>query len=113
MSKSYQEWIQSRKITSIDQLPTRYQDRLYEFIEVYCPDKIYLVGSFAEGDWIDEDTPQYYRDKKKQIKYKDKVSDLDIVVEPDPGIIFYEELHINPIKDERVLLYSKTKNDNA
>lgn len=111
MNKPYVQWAQGRKITSIDQLPKNLQKDLYKFIAEYNPLKIYLVGSYANGEWIIEETPQFYKDEKKRIRYKNKISDLDIVVEPDPNINFYGSLHINPIKDSRVLLYDKTRDN--
>lgn len=104
MSKEFNEWKESRKVTSIDQLPSRLQDQLKEFIELYNPSKIWIYGSYYNGDWIDIDTPQYYRNLKKQIKYKDKISDLDIIVEPPIEITTFKDLHINQTKHKNSCL---------
>lgn len=109
MSKEFNDWKESRKVTRVNQLPETLQNELKEFIEIYDPTTIYLIGSYANGDWITEDTPQYFKDLKKKIKYKDKISDLDIIVEPDVGIYTFKNLHINQIKTVGIPIYGNHK----
>ena len=106
MSKVFNEWKESRKINSIPELPLKFRDQLDRFIKKYHPTKITLIGSFANGDWITEDTPQYYRNLKRQIKYKDKISDLDIIVEPHPGISNFDDIHINQVRTKGTIIYA-------
>lgn len=106
MISQFNKWINSRKIRSIEDLPEQFQKELKEFIALYKPDKIYLVGSFYNGDWITDKTPQKFRELKKQVKYKDKLSDLDIVVEPDIDLTNYKSIHINKMQiSNKALIY--------
>lgn len=108
MSREFNEWKQSRQVTSFEGLPLKFQDQLKEFISKYNPDQVRIYGSYANGDWIDENTPQYYQDLKYKIKYKNKISDLDIIVIPNPGVTNFKDLHIGPIQDTGILIYEKT-----
>lgn len=109
MSKEFNDWKESRKVTSFNGLPQSFQKELKEFICVYNPDDVYIMGSYANGDWITEDTPQYFKDLKKRIKYKNKVSDLDIIVEPDVGVYTFKSLHINQLKTTGVHIYGNNQ----
>lgn len=42
--------------------------------------KVYLIGSYANGDWIDADTPQWFREFRQS--YKPGESDVDFYTEP-------------------------------
>ena len=44
--------------------------------------KVVLVGSYANGDWIDSDTPQWFIDYRKSTGKKISVSDVDFYTEP-------------------------------
>ena len=109
VSKEFNDWKESRKVTSIEELPKTFQEQLNRFIELYKPLEIYLIGSYANGDWITKDTPQYFKDLKKRIKYKNKISDLDVIVKPDPGIRNFEDLHINQINIQGIKIYGVSK----
>lgn len=95
MSKRlFNEWKNSRKVSSFEELPIKFQEQLKEFIEIYKPITIWLFGSYANGDWITKDTPQRFVALKKRYKYKDKISDLDVFTDP-PMSIQYKDVHIS------------------
>lgn len=105
--KEFKSWKEARKVTNIKQLPLHLQTQLQEFIELYNPKRIELVGSFANGDWVTEDTPQYYKDLRTKITYKTKISDLDIKVYPTLEITTYKDIHINPMDITGVTIYTQ------
>lgn len=45
-------------------------------------EKVYLAGSYLRGDWIDENTDNFYVELKAKVIGKKKISDVDFVTEP-------------------------------
>lgn len=43
--------------------------------------KVWLIGSYANGDWCDEATPEWFRKFRESIG-KTGLSDIDFITEP-------------------------------
>lgn len=44
--------------------------------------KVYLMGSYAKGDWLDKDTPEWFRKFRSTYKPDKEQSDVDFYTEP-------------------------------
>lgn len=86
----YDYMCSQRRYKEINQFPKEVQEKilfsLKKVLYLY-PDieKIWLVGSFAKGDWVDESTyndmPEFVELRNK-VKGKEKLSDIDLLTEP-------------------------------
>lgn len=70
--------------------------------------KVYLTGSYANGHWVDNSTPQWFRDFRKSIGLTKEISDVDFYTEPQvPGTEYYD---IVPHKrGNSILIYDNSK----
>lgn len=70
--------------------------------------KVYLTGSYANGDWVDESTPQWFRDFRKSIGKVKIISDVDFYTEPQvESTEFYD---ITPhMRGNSILIYDNGK----
>lgn len=68
--------------------------------------KVYLVGSYANGDWINQDTPQWFIDYRKSIGKVKEVSDVDFYTVPAvPSSREYDVLSYLIPRGRKILLY--------
>lgn len=70
--------------------------------------KVWLIGSYANGDWNDEDTPLWFRQYRERIGKKPGYSDVDFITEPyvEPD---YEHYDIQPGgRAGKILIYDNT-----
>lgn len=44
--------------------------------------KVFLIGSYANGDWDDKDTPAYFRKYRERIGKRAGYSDVDFITDP-------------------------------
>ena len=111
----YEKWRRARikndwkKLPSIDKqkIEIALNKLLIKYPQVT---KVWLTGSYANGDYINEFMPSYYLDLKKKVKGKSKISDVDFVTEPvivQNGIDF----DLLPNENRNKLLIWQQKND--
>lgn len=89
--RQYNEWRESRAPSSITDLPEKIQDVIGKILENH-PEitDMWVCGSYASGSWIDENTEDVYKDLKKEVKRKCKISDLDLIIKPNVFLGEYE-----------------------
>lgn len=71
-------------------------------------EKVYLTGSYANGDWIDEDTPQWFIDFRKQYK-KEGISDVDFYTEPKVESTEHYDIALHKSRGKSILIYDNSE----
>lgn len=88
--QAWQEMKLGRGFTSFEALPQKVQDRCLRIKEVArnmaANAQVYLIGSWINGDWVDEQTPEELREVRYKIKKRKENSDIDVVIHSDPYI---------------------------
>lgn len=95
----FKVWRDLRKVNSLIEFPLYIQHKLrliIAYINLRFPNTKYikLVGSYANGEWIDETSTNPEKEIKLAIRHKDKISDFDIEI--DEGV--NEIIEIDGIK---------------
>lgn len=72
-----EEFIESRK-----EIQPAVLQALGKLLEKEQVDKVYLVGSYAGGYWVDKDSPEWFKDFRRSIGKTKEVSDVDFYTEP-------------------------------
>lgn len=86
-----------------------------EILLSHYPDtnKVWLCGSYANGTYVDKNTPQEIIELRKRYKGKSGLSDIDFKIEPYPEIIIqtdeYDLIPFNP-KLFKILIYDQSYN---
>lgn len=71
-------------------------------------DKVYLVGSYANGDYIDEQTPEWVKEYRRSFGKRDTLSDVDFYT--IPKIKPTEDYDIVPeYRNSAILVYDNGK----
>lgn len=108
----FEKWRRSRQVFKLERLPNYEQEKIKQALEKCLTDnpqvtKVYLTGSFANGDYINEFTPGYYFDLKKKVTGKAKISDIDFVTVPT---VVKNTPHYDLVTDQKknkILLWEK------
>lgn len=89
--RQYNEWKRWRKPGKFTDLPEKVRGVIYKILENH-PEitAMWVCGSYASGSWIDEYTWNVYMDLKKEVKGRAKISDLDLIIEPNIELGEYE-----------------------
>jgi hypothetical protein len=92
-------WRDLRKVNSLIEFPLYVQAKLrliIAYIELRFPNTEYikLVGSYANGEYIDEVSTDLEKEIKLAIRHKNKISDFDIEIDEN----VYEIVEIDGIK---------------
>lgn len=71
-------------------------DIVFEKLQILLQDypetkQVYLVGSYANGSYVDDMTPEYFKEWRKRTKGRIKNSDVDFYILPTPKIIISTE----------------------
>ena len=95
----FKVWRDLRKVNSVIEFPLYIQEKIrliIAYINLRFPNTKYikLVGSYANGEWIDEASSESEKEIKLAIRHKDKISDFDIEI--DEGV--NEIIEIDGIK---------------
>lgn len=71
--------------------------------------RVCLVGSYANGTWVDETTPQWFKDYRVSIGKRKRVSDVDFYTEPwvPPSEGDYDILDY--LRSKKILIYDNGK----
>lgn len=77
---TYEQIKESRRITSIHDLPLSIQIDLNDFIYFYKPEFVKLCGSFCNGSWVDDLDSGFAKIRKSKGK-RVRISDCDIIVD--------------------------------
>lgn len=69
--------------------------------------KVYLIGSYANGDWVDENTPEWFRIYRRSIGKNKYPSDIDFVTEPIVESTEYYDIQPSG-RGENMIIYDNT-----
>lgn len=72
-------------------------------------EKVYLLGSYANGDWVDEQTPEWFKDFRRSIGKRKHISDVDFYVEPWVPPIEGEYDVLDFPRGSQILIYDNGK----
>lgn len=89
--RQYNEWRERRKPGEFTDLPEKVQVIIGKILENH-PEitDMWLCGSYASGSWIDETTSEVEKTLKKEVKGRCKISDLDLIINPNVLLGEYE-----------------------
>lgn len=81
----YTKYIESRKFDSYNDIPLYIRKKIKKKIDIildYVPDavRIYLIGSYINGTYVDENTDDEFYKLRNKIKGKRSYSDFDFIV---------------------------------
>lgn len=87
----YNEWRGSRAPSGFADLPEKIQGIIGKILENHLEiTDMWVCGSYASGSWIDENTEDSYKELKREVKGKSKISDLDLIIKPEVFLGEYE-----------------------
>lgn len=105
-----------RVVDSVEKFPSEIRDTVkaaFEYIyQTYGVTEIKLRGSWAKGEWVTENTDEGFKYLREKIRFKNKVSDIDLSAAGIPHHDFFEfnGLKIDLLPDnssEGILIWSK------
>lgn len=79
--KKYQQFVDSRKPKVLSDLPGKVAESIKTFVTGNKIKSAKLTGSYFSGDWIDSETPEWFKEMALIKKGKNKDSDIDLCVD--------------------------------
>jgi len=84
--ENFRIWCEGRRVGSFHEFPEKIKEVLTKAVNEYRlkfrVDKIYLSGSYAEGSWIDKETPDNEVEIRRKVRKIIKISDIDLIPVP-------------------------------
>lgn len=100
-AEEYKKFIQSRRGLISPIVKEKLEILIKDHPEIT---RVWLTGSYAKGDWIDQCTPEWVVQFKKSMGWSKTKSDVDFIVEPE-GVKTTSDYDIIADNKNKILIY--------